>query len=55
MESDRVSTIIDFAELQRRCHFPFGVVLFSTTVVSWTCSTVRETKVLYQLDGGEGK
>jgi nitroreductase len=29
MESDRVSTIIDFADLQRYRHFPFGVVLFS--------------------------
>ena len=28
MESNRVWTIIDFADLQRHCHFPFGVGLF---------------------------
>jgi hypothetical protein len=34
MESDRGSTIIDLADLQRHCHFPFGVVLFSWPLAS---------------------
>jgi hypothetical protein len=32
MESDRVSTIIDFADLQRYRHFPFGVVLLNNLI-----------------------
>jgi hypothetical protein len=28
MESDRISTTADFADLQQHCRFPFSVVLF---------------------------
>ena len=29
MESDKISPTADSADLQRHCHLPFGVVLFS--------------------------
>jgi hypothetical protein len=31
MESDRISTTADFADLQQHCRFLFSVVLFSRT------------------------
>jgi hypothetical protein len=37
-ESDGISATVDFADLQRHRHFPFGVVLFSCVSVELSFS-----------------
>jgi hypothetical protein len=36
MESDRISTTADFADLQQHCRFPFSVVLFKHMPLRFT-------------------